>query len=232
MVDQMVKQFKEFSTFDIAYVEGLTFPMDRAIKPLTEGTKVLGRAFTVNEKHAICMNIFQEIGEGEVLVVAGKDETEHGGCGVMICELLRDREAVGAVIDGGAQDTGKIKESGFPVFCRYVVPTHGQIKLKGEINVPIECGGVNVRPGDLIIGDDDGVVVIPKCNEERVLEAVKLMREARDYVDGEIEKGKKLWEIEGVVEMWAQKEKMGKYHWEVYKQWNEKYIKGRRCTTK
>jgi len=225
MEDRYLEIFKEFSTFQVAYIEGLTFPMDKEINPLMKGMKIVGRAFTVNEKHAVCMNIFQEIKEGEILVVRGKDPTHHGGCGAMVCEWLKERGSVGVVIDGGAQDTANIRKTGFPVFCRYVVSTHGDTKWKGEIQVPIECGGVHVRPGDLIIGDDDGIVVIPRGNEEKVIQAIRLLNEALRYVEKELRRGKKLWEVEGIKEMWLKKEEMGKYQWEVYKEWNKKYIK-------
>jgi 4-hydroxy-4-methyl-2-oxoglutarate aldolase len=128
------------------------------------------------------------------------------------------------VIDGGAQDTPKVRQMGFPLFSRYVVPTHGALRLVGETQVPIECGGVHVRPGDIIMGDDDGVVVIPQCNEREVLRQVELMREARDYVDAMFRKGLDLWDIPGLKEMWAEKERGLDYHWKVYEAWNQRYI--------
>lgn len=224
MSDTSVESFKDYSCFDVGYVEGLVYPMDPAIRPIAPGCKMVGRAFTVNETNAICKNIFNEIRDGEVLVVRGRDPHRLGGLGFMICEIIARRGAVGGVIDGGAQDTPKIIPMGFPVFSRYIVPTHGQIHLVGDTQVPVECGGVHIRPGDIIMGDDDGVVVIPQCNEAEVLKQVKLMREARDYVDVMTRKGVDLWDIPGVQEMWAEKERGGEYHWKIYERWNEEYI--------
>jgi 4-hydroxy-4-methyl-2-oxoglutarate aldolase len=224
MSDPILAGLGHYSCFDVGYVEGLTYPMDPEIRPVLPGVRMIGRAFTVNEINAICKNIFNEIGEDEVLVVRGRDPKRMGGCGVMICELIAQRGACGVVIDGGAQDTPKVRQMGFPLFSRYVVPTHGALRLVGETQVPIECGGVHVRPGDIIMGDDDGVVVIPQCNEREVLRQVELMREARDYVDAMFRKGLDLWDIPGLKEMWAEKERGLDYHWKVYEAWNQRYI--------
>lgn len=224
MNDLVLAGFRSYSCFDVGYVEGLTHPMDREIKPLAPGMSMVGRAFTVNEVNGICKNIFNEIGEDEVLVIRGQDPKGKGGLGLMICELIAQRGAVGAVIDGGSQDTPKMRQSGFPAFSRYTVPTHGSLKLVGETQVPIACGGVHVRPGDIIMGDDDGVIVIPQCNQEEVLKQAELMREARDYVDAMTRQGIDLWDIPGLKEMWAEKERGEEYHWKVYEKWNQQYI--------
>ena len=224
MKDAIVEKLKNYTCFDVGYVEGLVYPMDAEIRPLDSGYRMAGRAFTVNESNAICKNIFNEIGEGEVLVVRGRDPERLGGLGFMICELIARRGAVGGMIDGGVQDTAKIKRLDFPVFSRYIVPTHGPIHLEGDTQVPIECGGVHVRPGDIVMGDDDGVIVIPECNEREVLKQVELMREARDYVDSMTRKGVDLWEIPGVQEMWAEKERGLEHHWKIYERWNQEYI--------
>ena len=224
MIDHILDKFRAYSCFDVGYVEGLVSPMDSHIRPIVTGCRMVGRAFTVNEDNAICKNIFNEIGKDEVLVVRGGDPKGLGGLGFMICELIAQRGAVGGVIDGGAQDTPKIINLGFPVFSRYIVPTHGAIHLVGETQVPVTCGGVQVNPGDIIMGDDDGVIVIPKRNEVEVLKQVELMREARDYVDAMTRKGMDLWDIPGLQEMWAEKEQGLDHHWKVYETWNEKYI--------
>jgi regulator of RNase E activity RraA len=224
MSDAILDRLRTYSCFDVGYIEGLVYPMDDQIRPISIGYKMIGRAFTVNEDNAICKNIFNEIGEDEVLVVRGGDPRRFGGLGFMICELITQRGAVGAVIDGGAQDTPKIIRSGFSVFSRYIVPTHGAIHLECETQVPIECGGVAVNPGDIVIGDDDGIVVIPKSNEIEVLKQVELMREARDYVDAMTRKGLDLWAIPGVKELWAEKEQSQDFQWKIYESWNEAYI--------
>ncbi|MHB8579231.1 MAG: RraA family protein [Ignavibacteriaceae bacterium] len=198
--------------------------MTKEIKPLIKGQKIIGRAFTLNERHAICMNILKEIRNGEVLVVAGRDPLEHGGIGSGLRHWLKERGVAGVVIDGGAHDTQNIQLEGFNVFCRYTVPTHGITKWRGVTQVPIKCGGVDVSPGDLIIGDDDGVVVIPNGNEEKVVKELELSKQANEYLEENLKKGVDLWDIKGLEEMWTKKEEMGIYQWQVYKTWNKKYI--------
>lgn len=223
-MDNTLKNLSAYSCFDVGYVDGLVFSMDPQIRPIETGSRMIGRAFTVNEENAICKNIFNEIGGGEVLVVRGGDTQHLGGLGLMICELIAQRGAVGCVIDGGAQDTPKIISKGFPVFSRYIVPTHGAIHLVGETQVTITCGGVEVSSGDIIMGDNDGVVVIPRRHEVEVLKQVELMREARDYVDAMTRQGMDLWDVPGVEEMWAQKEQGLDHHWKIYETWNKQFI--------
>ncbi len=78
------------------------------------------------------------------------------------------RGLAGVVIFGAARDTGDIRALGFPLFCTLISPTAGEAKGFGEIGVPIRIAGVAVSPGDWIIGDDDGVCVIPKRQGRRV----------------------------------------------------------------
>ena len=224
MTDPNLNALASFSCFDLGYLEGLVFPMDSGIHPLAPDMKMLGRAFTVNEVNAICKNIFNEIGPEEILVVRGQDPEKKGGCGLMVCELVAKRGVSGIVIDGGIQDSPKLQVFGFPIFSRYIVPTHGSLRLNGQTQVPISCAGVTVCPGDIVMGDGDGVVVIPEKNEAEALRQVMLMRQARDYVDECTRQGMDLWEIPGLKEMWAEKEQSHDYHWRVYEPWNKEYI--------
>ena len=79
----------------------------------------------------------------------------------------------GMVVDGSIRDVVSIKHSGFPIFCRAVTPSASAKSGGGEINVPISCSGVPVNPGDIIIGDADGVVVIPQNRAKEVLLAAQ-----------------------------------------------------------
>lgn len=221
MTDPLLEAFEQYSCFDLGYLEGLVTPIDRAIRPLAPGMRMLGRAFTVDEVNAICKNIFNEISPGEILVVRGQDPEEKGGCGLMICEQIANRGGRGIVIDGATQDTPKLRQFGFPVFSRYCVPTHGSLRLVGRTQVPIYCGGVRVAPGDIIMGDDDGVVVVPQDNAAEALRQVGFMRQARDYVDDCVRRGIDLWDISGLKEMWAEKELGLDHHWKVYEKWNQ-----------
>jgi len=111
-------------------------------------------------------DLFLRVAEpGHMLVADAGGYTQVGFWGSCIALIARDRGIVGLVIDGGCRDVGEIRKERFPVFCRGIgrTETIGRQELRPEdVNVPISVGGVLVEPGDFVMGDDDGVVVIPR----------------------------------------------------------------------
>lgn len=111
-------------------------------------------------------DLFLKIAEpGHVLVVDGGGYTKVGFWGSYISLMAMDRGIVGVVIDGGCRDVAEIRKERFPVFCRRIgrTETIGRLVLRPEdVNIPVTVGDVLVEPGDFVMGDDDGVVVIPR----------------------------------------------------------------------
>lgn len=134
------------------------------LRPVTPGAKMVGPAFTVRTYPGDWCKPVEAIDEakpGDVLVI------DAGGVapavwGELATNSAMQRGLAGVVIFGAARDTGDIRELGFPLFCSLATPTAGEPKGFGETAVPIRIAGVRVSPGDWIIGDDDGVCVIPQ----------------------------------------------------------------------
>ena len=101
----------------------------------------------------------------------------------------------GVIIDGAVRDVDDIVQLGFPVFAKKVVPNAGEPKGFGEINVKIICGGVEVNPGDWIVADDNGVMVIPKQRAYEIARRALEVKKHEDRIRAEIESGKTLAEI-------------------------------------
>jgi 4-hydroxy-4-methyl-2-oxoglutarate aldolase len=101
----------------------------------------------------------------------------------------------GVVIDGSARDIAELKSANFPCFARYVSPMGSAKANPGSINVPIQCGGVIVRPADIIIGDDDGVTVVPKEMANEVLKKAREKQSKEQAMRKMFEKGKTSFEI-------------------------------------
>ncbi len=139
------------------------------LRPLTPGCKLVGPALTVRTyagDWAKPVEAIDKAAPGDVIVI------DAGGVGPAVWGELAthsalQRKVAGVVIYGAARDSGDIRALGFPLFCSLVSPTAGEPKGFGEIGVPIRIAGVRVCPGDWIIGDDDGVCVIPR---EKALE--------------------------------------------------------------
>lgn len=152
-------------------MQGLT-NMDSAIKPLKEEYRIAGRAFTVKMPVGENLAVLQAIREaqpGDILVIDAKGDTYRAIAGDFIVGLAKTLGIQGIVVDGVIRDIIGIKQLDFPVFCRGTTVAASGKAGWGEINVPISCGGVHVQPGDIIVGDADGVTVVPQASEEDIL---------------------------------------------------------------
>lgn len=131
------------------------------------------------------LQILDEAPAGSVLVYVLEDGLEIAGIGDLMSTTAKVRGLGGAVIDGGARDVEDIKRIGFPVFSRSITPATsvGRYVSVGK-QIPVTCAGVLVRPGDLIVGDEDGVVVVPVETASKV---VGLLRDYRAREDRMIE---------------------------------------------
>lgn len=168
---KLIDQFKDIPTTCISdAMEGMN-NLDSAIKPLKEVYKVIGRAFTVKMPvgdNKIFLKAIREAKPGDVLVVDAKGDTYRAVAGDFIVGMVQTLGINGIVIDGVIRDIEGIKKLDFPVFCKGSTIAASGKAGQGELNVPISCGGATVKPGDIIIGNVDGVVVIPQELENEV----------------------------------------------------------------
>ncbi|HEY3108046.1 MAG TPA: RraA family protein, partial [Chloroflexota bacterium] len=118
------------------------------------------------------------LGEGEVLVIDAGGESPTACWGEMTSLAAKVRNAAGVIVDGRVTDVVEIEDMGMPTFARGLSALVGRrLQLDGGANRPIQCGGVPVNPGDLVVADDNGIVVIPPA------EAEAIYRESRAYED-------------------------------------------------
>ncbi len=172
--------------------------MDSGIKPLDPKSHVVGRAVTVKCQPGDNLAIHQGIyaaQPGDVLVCDLHGYDQGGHFGDIMALACKVRGLAGVVLDGSCRDTEDIREMGFPVFSRGVNPS-GTVKASlGQINVPITCGGIEVHPGDIILGDCDGVVVVPREYEDSVFEKALAKYEKEQHIVAELLSGKTTLEI-------------------------------------
>ncbi|MBX9954367.1 RraA family protein [Peribacillus simplex] len=175
-MDNLIQQFRNLPTTAISdAMEGLS-NLDSAIKPLKEEFRMAGRALTVKIPVGDNTAVLKAIGEakpGDIIVVDCKGDTYRAIAGDFVVGMMQTMEIGGLVVDGVIRDLEAIKELNFPVFSKgTTVASSGKAGV-GATNVPISCGGVTVYPGDIIIGDMDGVVVVPKDKGEEILVKAK-----------------------------------------------------------
>ena len=155
------------------------------IRSLYQGIKIIGPAVTVSyiafrEDRGIpperagqaAQNIAWEAATpGDVIVAEARGRSDTGVIGDCMSTGYKSKGVAGYVVDGSVRDSPYIKKIMFPVFSRGVTPTSTKNRLiPSAVNVPIQCAGVQIVPGDIIIGDDDGVIVIPRAKAEDVAE--------------------------------------------------------------
>lgn len=160
---------------------------DTAIKPLKEEYVICGQAVTVKVPAGDNMMVIQAMKQGEagdVLVVDAEGSEYRSFAGDFVIGLAKTLGFSGVVADGTVRDIVSIKEMNFPVFCLGATLACSKKIGMGAVNVPISCGGVIVNPGDVIVGDANGVVVIPQENVEQVVAAAKLkMKKDQDRAE-------------------------------------------------
>ena len=171
-MDTLIQQFKNLPTTAISdAMEGLN-NLESAIKPLKEEFRLAGRALTVQMPVGDNSAVLKAIGEakaGDIIVVDSKGDTYRAIAGDFVVGMMQTMEIGGLVVDGVIRDLEAIKEMNFPVFSKgTTVASSGKAGV-GQTNIPISCGGVTVYPGDIIIGDIDGVVVVPQAMGEEIL---------------------------------------------------------------
>ena len=174
--------------------------MDSGIKPIDSKSRMLGRAVTVRCQPGDNLALHQAIyaaGPGDVLVCDLRGYDQAGHFGDIMALACKVRGLAGVVLDGSCRDSEDIREMGFPVFSRGFNPS-GTVKASlGKINVPISCGGVEVHPGDLILGDCDGVVVVPQAQEDEVFAKAEAKFEKEKHIVEQLLAGKTTLEIYG-----------------------------------
>lgn len=146
--------------------------VDAEIRPVWRGARVVGRAVTVEVAEGDNLGIHRtlaDIGPGDVLVVNGHGARNRALIGELIAERLRVRGCVGIVIDGAVRDAEELGELGFPTFARAVTPAGPYKNGPWRHHCAVAIGGVVVAPGDIVLGDADGVVVVPAAEAEEVL---------------------------------------------------------------
>ena len=189
---EIIEQFRDVPAANISDVCGRLFGMDSRLKPMGKCKKLCGTALTV--KAAIADNgMFHKAislaQPGDILVVNACGDTNHSVCGDVMYRYAQSKGVAGFVVDGCIRDTDYLQEHDFPVFAVGATPRGPYKHALWEINTDIACGGQVVHAGDLIVGDEDGLVVIRREDCGAVLEKLRAQFEKEALMTRLIESG-------------------------------------------
>lgn len=170
----------------------------KGVYPLRRETKIVGKAVTVYTMQgdwAKSVEAIDVAGKGDIIVIktAGDEEAVWGELASHSC---LNKGIEGVVVDGAVRDVDDIRELDYPIFAKKEIPNAGESKGFGEINVKIICGGLEVNPGDWIVGDDNGVMVLPKQQAYEIARRALEVKNHEERVRAEIvEKKRTLAEV-------------------------------------
>jgi len=175
-----------------------------AIGPLRPEMRVIGQARAVNCMVADNSALHAAINlaePGDVLVASAQGFEDVAVWGGLMTRAAMARGIAGLIVDGAVRDSAEIAELGFPCFARCAVPRGPHKGFGGSVDAPVSCGGVSVSSGDLVIGDADGVAVIPLARVEAALAAVQALRAREAATIEKMADGASLAEIYAVPEI-------------------------------
>ncbi|MDO4487756.1 MAG: RraA family protein [Eubacteriales bacterium] len=175
---EIVNQFEGIPSSNIGDMMNRLYCMREGINRIGQHKKsMVGTAFTVkvpDGDNVFIHKALDLIEEGDILVIDGNGCTSRSLMGEVMFTYAMNRGVAGIVVDGAIRDSDSLDTLDIPVYAVAVTPQGPYKNGPGEINVPVACGGQVVNPGDILVGDADGVCVIHKEDAEAVLEAVKV----------------------------------------------------------
>jgi 4-hydroxy-4-methyl-2-oxoglutarate aldolase len=179
-----VEKLGRFGVATIHEAMGRVGLMKTYMRPIYKGARMCGTAVTVLLQPGdnwMMHVVAEQIQPGDVVVAACTTDNFDGFFGDLLATSFQARGAMGLIIDGGVRDVDELEKMGFPVFSR-AINAKGTIKATlGSVNIDVVCAGAQVKPGDVVIADVDGVVVVPAARAQEVADAA----EKRESFEGE-----------------------------------------------
>jgi len=195
--EDVVDAFQGESTADVHEAMGKTGAMAPELSPVTDGTALCGPAVTATlppGDNAMIHAAAKFAQPGDVLVIAA-ETTRAATWGELATRNALNNGLAGVVSDGNVRDVERVRELSFPVFARAVSHSGAVKNTPGSVNVPVTVGDVLVRPGDIVIGDANGVTVVPQDRAQAVVEAVQRKKEQEEQIRERLADGEELFDI-------------------------------------
>lgn len=199
----LVRGYRELLQFDsvtcaLSDCMGRFGAMTADMRPLFDAIRFAGPAVTARTLASDLAAVFKAIDistPGDVVVVDAHGSKDTAFWGENMTISAQNRGVAAAVIDGACRDVVEIRRLGFPLYSRGIVPNVAAIAGYGQVNVPVQCGGQPVTPGDLIVADENGVVVVPLHAAAELLQRTRALLETEHVLQDKLRTGSTIGEL-------------------------------------
>lgn len=188
--EELLKRFLAVDTTAICDADKSTRVLHSAIRPRSANPRVFGPAFTVRcrDDFLAVLRAVESAEPGDVIVVdGGAREIALGG--ELFARGALARSLGGLIVDGGYRDMAYVSGCALPVYSRFVTPLAGTVAKLGDLQIPVTCGGVTVNPGDLVLADEEGLIVIDPGQADALLDAALAVKNAEHGVIERLDAG-------------------------------------------
>lgn len=200
----LVEKLSRVETATIGHSRHWGF-MDRRIQPLLRNKRVAGAAVTLaipGQDSTLLHHALGLLRPGDILVVDRLGDDKHACWGGGVTVAAKAAGAIGGIVDGPCTDLTEIEDSDFPMWCRGMSSITTRLyNLGGTLNLPISCGSVTVKAGDVILADESGVLVLPPGEVAAIADAALARQERGERNQARVKAGEKLGDISGATQM-------------------------------
>ncbi|MGQ9635288.1 MAG: RraA family protein [Bryobacteraceae bacterium] len=197
-LEALLEELAAFDTATLYEAAGQTGMVDPAIRPVWKGARLCGPALTVRSPAGDNLALHHAVtiaAPGEILVASADNYLLAGAWGEVLTVAAQACGIAGLAIDGAVRDSEAIAQRGFPVFSRGVAIGACTKEKYGELNIPLLFGGVKVQPGDIVVGDADGIVILERDRLETTLESARQRRSRELKLITQLQSGKTTLEL-------------------------------------
>lgn len=180
---ELVEAFRGIPVANIDDNMGRIAAVDQSIYPLNPNATILGTAFTVNAPagdNLLFHKALDMAQPGDVIVLANKGSLSRSLCGEIMSSYAASRGLAGIIIDGCVRDSAALRTMDFPVYAKGVTPNGPYKNGPGEMNFPVSFAGIIINPGDIIVGDADGLLVVHPEDAEEIAKKAKTYHESEE----------------------------------------------------